>query len=54
MAKYGHIYPYMQYLGAQEVREIPLQRINNQEAGLHYTKLTQLWCNATQLLCKEL
>ena len=39
MAVYGHICPYMQHLGAQEMCEIPSQHIHTQEAGACYTKL---------------
>ena len=47
MAAYGHICLYMHHFGAQEVCETSLQRIHNQEAGEHYTKLTQLQCSST-------
>ena len=48
-AKYGHIYLYMQLLGAQEVCVSSSEPIHTQEACACYTKLTQLWCSATQL-----
>ena len=46
MAIYGHIYSYMQHLGAREVHQTSSQCIYNQEAGACYTKLMQLWCSA--------
>ena len=46
MAAYGHKYVYMQHLGARKMRETSSQHIYTQETGVHYTKLTQLWCSA--------
>ena len=37
MAVFGHIYIYMQDLGAQKVHKTSLQRICTQEAGVRYT-----------------
>ena len=54
MAVYGYIYPYVQHLGTQEVCKTLSQCIHTQESGVHYVKLTQLWFNATQLLCRGL
>ena len=34
VAAYGHIYPHMQHLGAQEVHKILSQCIYTQEAGV--------------------
>ena len=54
MAAYGHICTYIQHLGAREVRETYSQFIHTQEAGVRYTKLTQLQYIRTQLPCKGL
>ena len=51
MALYSHIYLYMHNFVAQEVQETYSQCIHTQEAGVHYTQLTQLRCSATQLPC---
>ena len=42
IAVYGHIYTYMQHLGALEVDKTSSQCIHTQEAGASYTKMTQL------------
>ena len=47
MDVYSHIYPYMLAACTWEVCAIASQRINTQETGVHYTKLTQLWCSTT-------
>ena len=49
MAAYSYIYPYIQQIGALEVCKTLSQCIYTQEAGALYTKLTQLWCSATQI-----
>ena len=54
MAEYSHIHPYMLHIYTQEVQAIASKLINSQESGVHYTKLTQLWCSTTQLLCRGL
>ena len=54
IAAYSHIYLYMHHSGAQKVHETSLQRIHTQEAGVYYTKLTQLRCSATHILCRGL
>ena len=42
MAASGNIHSYMQQIGAQEVCKKPSQFIHTQQAGMQYTKLTQL------------
>ena len=54
VATYGHIYQYIQHLYTQMVCKITSQCIYCEEADACYTKLTKLWCNNTQLLCKGL
>ena len=54
MAAYDHTYSYIYHFGAREVHETSSQRIHMHEASAHYTKLTQLWCSATQIPCKGL
>ena len=49
MATYRYIYPYIQYIHTQMVHTMTCRCIYSQEADVHYTKLTQLWCNDTQL-----
>ena len=51
MAEFSHIYPHIQYICTQEVHTTLLQCIHTQEAGVYYTRLIQLWCSTTQLLC---
>ena len=52
IAVYGYTYPYVQHVGAIKVPKTPSQRIHTQEVGVSYTKLTQLWCNATKIPLK--
>ena len=47
IAAYSHKYPYIHCICAQEVCKTPSQCIHTQEAGEHYTRLTQLQCSAT-------
>ena len=54
MAAYGYTYSYMYHFGVREVHETSSQLIYTQEAGVCYSKLIQLWCSATQLLCRGL
>ena len=49
MATYSHVHPYIQYIYTQMVHQMTFQCINSQEADAHYTKLTKLQCNNTQL-----
>ena len=49
MATYSYIYPYIQCIHTQMVREMTSQYNYSQEADARYTKLTKLRCNNTQL-----
>ena len=54
MAVYSHTYAYMQLKSAQVVLAMALQHNHTHEAGTCYTRLIQLWCSTTQLLCRGL
>ena len=54
---YGCIWPYIPIYApfwCPRGAETYSQCIHTQEAGVHYTQLTQLWCSATQLPCRVL
>ena len=49
MATYSYIYPYIQCIHNRMVRKMASQHNYSQEADVHYTKLTKLQFNNTQL-----
>ena len=51
IALYTHIFL---HICTQKVRTTHSQRIHTQEAGAHYTSLTQIQCRTTQFLYKGL